>query len=72
MPGNQTRQSLCDSTLPRFPLRPAAAFFRAIIAGLERSRQRRALAQLSDSMLKDIGLTRAEAETESAKSWWRE
>jgi uncharacterized protein YjiS (DUF1127 family) len=38
---------------------------------LERSRQRRALAQLSDHMLRDIGLTRADAWAEAAKPFWR-
>ena len=32
---------------------------------------RRALAKLDDSMLKDIGLTRAEAENEAEKPFWK-
>jgi uncharacterized protein YjiS (DUF1127 family) len=38
---------------------------------LERARQRRQLAQLSDYMLRDIGLTRADAWAESEKPFWR-
>jgi uncharacterized protein YjiS (DUF1127 family) len=38
---------------------------------LERSRQRRQLAQLSDHMLRDIGLTRADAWHEAEKPFWR-
>jgi uncharacterized protein YjiS (DUF1127 family) len=36
-----------------------------------RYRQRRALAALSDSMLKDLGLSRGEAYRESAKPFWQ-
>jgi uncharacterized protein YjiS (DUF1127 family) len=38
---------------------------------LERGRQRRALRQLSDHMLKDLGLSRSDAERESSKPFWR-
>ena len=37
-----------------------------------RSRERGELAQLDDRMLKDIGLTRADAEFLSNKPFWRE
>lgn len=36
----------------------------------DRRRQRHALRQLSDAMLKDIGLTRADVEGEAAKPFW--
>ena len=39
---------------------------------LERAHQRRHLAMLSDHMLKDIGLTRADVEAEISKPFWRE
>jgi uncharacterized protein YjiS (DUF1127 family) len=38
---------------------------------IERSRQRRELAALRDYELRDIGLTRADAEREYGKPFWR-
>jgi uncharacterized protein YjiS (DUF1127 family) len=38
----------------------------------ERHRQRRALLGLSDDLLKDIGVSRADAWREAAKPFWRE
>ncbi|MGH6900543.1 MAG: DUF1127 domain-containing protein [Geminicoccaceae bacterium] len=38
---------------------------------LDRSRQRRQLAHISDHMLRDIGLTRADARAEAEKPFWR-
>jgi uncharacterized protein YjiS (DUF1127 family) len=38
---------------------------------LERSRQRRQLGELNDYMLRDIGITRAEAWFEADKPFWR-
>jgi uncharacterized protein YjiS (DUF1127 family) len=38
---------------------------------LERARQRRQLRELNDHMLRDIGLTRADAWAESDKPFWR-
>lgn len=37
----------------------------------ERSRQRRHLLELPDHLLRDIGVTRAEVEAETAKPFWR-
>jgi uncharacterized protein YjiS (DUF1127 family) len=37
----------------------------------QRARQRRQLACLSDRMLRDIGLTRADVLAESSKPFWR-
>jgi uncharacterized protein YjiS (DUF1127 family) len=37
----------------------------------ERSRQRQALAQLDDRLLKDIGKTRQEAIVEATKPFWK-
>lgn len=43
----------------------------AFLAWHERARQRRALLQLSDHMLRDIGISRAEAVGEAGKPFWR-
>lgn len=37
----------------------------------QRARQRRQLATLSDRQLDDIGISRAQADCESAKPFWR-
>jgi uncharacterized protein YjiS (DUF1127 family) len=37
----------------------------------ERSRQRRALLELDDHMLRDVGVSRLEAEREGRRSFWR-
>ena len=49
----------------------AAWVAEAGLTWLERARQRRQLAELSDYMLRDIGLTRADAWAESEKPFWR-
>ncbi len=60
-------------TAPPSHLRPAAggAWLRLIGTWMERRRQRRALAELDDHQLRDIGLTRAEARAECAQPFWR-
>lgn len=56
------------------PHRPAAGMMTGLtrVLGLwrERRRQRRALLELSDALLKDVGLTRADAWGEAAKPFW--
>jgi uncharacterized protein YjiS (DUF1127 family) len=42
-----------------------------LLTWVERTRQRRQLAQLSSHMLKDIGLSRADVEIEMSKPFWR-
>lgn len=37
---------------------------------VQRSRQRRELAELDDRLLRDIGLTRSQARREAAKPFW--
>jgi uncharacterized protein YjiS (DUF1127 family) len=44
--------------------------YEQLLIWLERSRQRQHLAMLSDHMLKDIGLTRADVEGEVSKPFW--
>ncbi len=42
-----------------------------IAVGIERRRQRLALARLDDRMLRDIGLTGADVEGELSKPFWK-
>ena len=44
---------------------------RVIATWMGRSRQRRALANLDDRLLEDIGITRSAAAREGAKPFWR-
>ena len=56
------------------PARPAAGFGALVIAfqeWRERYNSRRDLMRLSDYQLKDIGLSRVDAETEFSKPFWR-
>ena len=67
--------SLADvwAGLPRLGLRARLnGFGRWLAAGYRRYRQRRALLALSDAMLKDIGIRRADAWHEAGKSWWQD
>lgn len=52
--------------------RPAAtdSLWRVIALWIARRRQRQELADLDEHLLKDIGLTRAEARHEAAKPFW--
>ena len=61
------RRLPAGSSLARF----AGRILQAIMCALERSRQRRALAAVSDAMLRDIGLTRTEIADEIEKPFWR-
>jgi uncharacterized protein YjiS (DUF1127 family) len=56
------------------PSRPASGFGTLVIAfqeWRERYNSRRDLMRLSDHQLKDIGLSRFDAETEFSKPFWR-
>jgi len=51
---------------------PALRRFSAMIGEWRRrARSRRELLALDDHMLKDIGITRVDAQYEAAKSFWR-
>ncbi len=55
----------------RFPRLPGPSDLLAWSrAAADRSRQRRRLAEMSDQMLKDIGITREQARAASEISWW--
>jgi uncharacterized protein YjiS (DUF1127 family) len=64
-------------TLPAARERPgrglqarAASGFARLLRWHELARQRRALLALNDHMLKDIGITRVEAEREARRPFW--
>lgn len=42
-----------------------------LLAAMERSRQRRALASLNEDQLRDIGLSRSDVAGETEKPFWR-
>ncbi len=46
-------------------------FFDALVSWHERAQQRRDLRSLDDRLLRDIGVSRAEAEEEARKPFWR-
>lgn len=48
-----------------------ARIFERLLLWQERAAQRHALAGLDDRMLKDVGLTRAQALHEAGKPFWR-
>ena len=54
---------------------PLIKFFTRILDNIwlwqQRAQQRHHLQQLNDTMLKDIGLTRADIAAEAAKPFWR-
>ncbi len=63
----QTAAALVPTSAGETMWRRAIGWFSAT---LERRRQRRALAELDDHLLKDIGLSRDEARRESRKPLW--
>jgi len=50
---------------------PARGILAWALQCAERSAQRRALAQLTDWQLRDIGISRTEADAEAGKWFWR-
>ncbi len=57
---------------PRFSFVGALRSVRGrIVAWQERARMRRGLAAMDDRLLRDIGLTRAQASREFGKPFWR-
>jgi uncharacterized protein YjiS (DUF1127 family) len=58
--------------LPPLAARPGSRALATLMQWRERARQRRALQEMSDHMLRDIGISRAEASGEAAKPFWRD
>ncbi len=52
------------------PTRPLAILPKQVRHWMEIAKQRRALAEMSDAQLFDLGITRSEAETEAARPFW--
>ncbi len=69
---NSERSSLRPTTGERLSFSGMLVRLAETIAvGLERRRQRLALARLDDRMLRDIGLTSADVEGELTKPFWK-
>jgi uncharacterized protein YjiS (DUF1127 family) len=66
--GGRKRELLHQAPLAGLRL---TAFVEVAQIWAERASQRRALAALDDPALKDIGVSRADAEAEAAKPFWR-
>ena len=50
---------------------PVVSFFNTLLLWQERASQRRRLAELDGHMLKDLGISRGEAQAEAAKPFWQ-
>jgi uncharacterized protein YjiS (DUF1127 family) len=61
----------CRIRRTRATLAAFRRFARWCLLCRERAAQRRYLAELDERMLKDVGITPAQAAAESAKPWWR-
>lgn len=55
----------------RLPRPAPQQLFARLALRASKARQRRALAELPDELLADIGLTRDEARREAARGFWR-
>ena len=66
-PGLGAARALCWARGPA----PAGARGRPVLGWQERAQQRRQLETLSDHMLRDIGLTRADVLAEATKRFWQ-
>lgn len=68
-PGRRLRSLL---RLPATALRPIERTVLLLLGWQERARERRHLLELSDHMLRDLGLSRADVENEVSKRFWRD
>lgn len=69
------RQTAAPAAAPLFPIlaqlaRKGGNALDWLLDGLDRYRQRRALRGMPEYLLKDMGLSRADAEQEAAKPFW--
>ena len=64
-------QGLIRLGISRAPMSLIKMIAQAIVRA-RRQRQRTSLAQLDDRMLRDMGISRLEAERESRKPFWRD
>ena len=64
-------QTLTSFHTPSFARLPVGRVLEGIERWVERHRQRRALLALDDSLLKDFGLSPADAWQEGSKPFWR-
>jgi uncharacterized protein YjiS (DUF1127 family) len=64
-------QGLVRQGVARAPV-PVLKLLAQAIVRFRRQRQRTSLAQLDDRMLRDMGISRLEAERESRKPFWRD
>jgi hypothetical protein len=67
--GNHRHVSLYDRVTAR--LASVGEMLIIVLDGLDRARQRRQLLGLSDRALQDFGASRADAEAEGDKPFWR-
>ncbi|MBI2253109.1 MAG: DUF1127 domain-containing protein [Proteobacteria bacterium] len=65
------RTTTCHGSQSPEPEGLLIRFIDWIADAMDRSRQRRALATLSDHQLHDIGLSRSDVANEAAKPFWR-
>jgi uncharacterized protein YjiS (DUF1127 family) len=63
---SRLRQGLAGAPMPLLKL------LARLIVSYRRHRQRHDLAQLDDRMLRDMGLSRIDADRESGKPFWRD
>ncbi len=64
-------QGLVRQGMARAPM-PMLKLLAQAIVRFRRQRQRTSLAQLDDRMLRDMGISRLEADRESRKPFWRD
>jgi uncharacterized protein YjiS (DUF1127 family) len=57
--------------VPPLALRPRSRMLATLLRWHQRARQRRQLGELNDHLLRDIGITRAEALAEAEQPFWR-